>query len=71
MGKHERSLLWVINGLNSLASVSPQDLSLTAKVTSLAQLDELKSKYNEALAAKKQTELEIEVLRPVRQKRPP
>lgn len=78
-----RAQLWVIVSLcghfhlsvgcrlsliNSLTSLSLQDLSLAAKEALLTQLETFKSKYDEALAARKQTELEIEVLRPVRQK---
>lgn len=43
-----------------------QGLALAAKEAMLGQLEMLKSKYHEALETRKQTELEIETLRPVR-----
>ncbi|XP_072218694.1 notochord granular surface [Leuresthes tenuis] len=41
-----------------------RDLSLAAKEAMIGQLDMLKAKYHEALEARKQTELDIETLRP-------
>ncbi|XP_072307501.1 notochord granular surface [Eucyclogobius newberryi] len=41
-----------------------RSLSLAAKEAMLGQLETLKSKYNEAVEARKQTELDIEALRP-------
>lgn len=45
---------------------SVQDTSLAAKEAMLGQLDMLKAKYDEAVAARKKTEHDIETLRPVR-----
>ena len=39
---------------------------MAAKEAMLGQLDTLKAKYNEAVEARKKTEQEIEILRPVR-----
>ncbi|XP_041660522.1 notochord granular surface isoform X2 [Cheilinus undulatus] len=41
-----------------------RDLSFSAKEAMMAQLDMLKSKYDEALEARKKTEHDIEILRP-------
>lgn len=41
-------------------------MSLAAKEAMLGQLDMLKTKYDEAVEARKKTEQEIQALRPVR-----
>lgn len=43
-----------------------QDVSVAAKDAMLGQLDSLKAKYDEAVEARKNTEHDIEAIRPVR-----